>query len=168
MDSYLTVNCDIIRKEIEEFKKAKYEFENSNLNFITKKTNLESIYEYSSNESEVKLLDPYKLFLNEQKDKLDIKRDIYDNRRKTLLEFKGNLRFAITELSNLFNEIDNLLLKTGNETLCNNNDNTIMNSMNHIIQQNPMSLYSDKIVDRNSNDLITAYDNDKYQNYESL
>lgn len=168
MDSYLTVNCDIIQKEIEEFKKAKYEFENSNLNFITKKTNLESIYEYSSNESEVKLLDPYKLFLNEQKDKLDIKRDIYDNRRKTLLEFKGNLRFAITELSNLFNEIDNLLLKTGNETLCNNNDNTIMNSMNHIIQQNPMSLYSDKIVDRNSNDLITAYDNDKYQNYESL
>lgn len=168
MDSYLTVNCDIIQTEIKEFKKAKYEFDNLNLNFITKKTNLESIYEYSTNESEVKLLDPYKLFLDEQKEKLDIKRDIYNNRRKTLLEFKDNLRFAITELTNLFNEIDNLLLKTGNETFCNNNDNTIMNSMNHIIQQNPLSLYSDKIADRNNNDPIDAFDNDKYFKYESL
>ena len=41
MESYLTVNCDVIQKEIESFKKSKYEFENFNLNFITKKTNLE-------------------------------------------------------------------------------------------------------------------------------
>jgi hypothetical protein len=174
MESYLTVNCDVIQKEIESFKKSKYEFENFNLNFITKKTNLESIYEYSSNESEVKLLDPYKLYLDEQKSTLDIKKDIYNNKRKSLLEFKGNLRFAITELTNLFNEIDNLLLQAGNESFCNNNDNSIINSMNHIIQQNPMSLYSDKIVDglssslSNNDESVTAYDDDKYYKYEKL
>jgi hypothetical protein len=174
MESYLTVSCDVIQKEVDEFKKAKYEFENLNLNFITKKTNLESIYEYSSNESEVKLLDPYKLFLDDEKIKVDIKKDIYNNKRKSLLEFKDNLRFAITELTNLFNEIDNLLLQAGNESFCNNNDNTIINSMKHIIQQNPMSLYSEKIVDglssslSNDDEIVTAYDNNKYNTYQKL